>query len=72
MYFLIVISYYHGILGVERDFKDHLVPNLWHDQGYLALDRVTQSPIQPGLEPLGKGQPEVLWATYSSVSPPSK
>ena len=32
---------------VQRDLKGHLVPI--HQQGYIPLEQVVQSPIQPGL-----------------------
>jgi len=38
------------MVWVGRDLKDHLVPPPLPWQGYLPLDQVVQSPIQPGLE----------------------
>jgi len=56
------------MVWVGRDLKEHLVKT-----PHLPLDQVTQSPIQPGLGTLpGKGQPQLLWATCASASPPSE
>jgi len=57
---------------VERDLKDHLVPTL--------LPWAGTSSTRPGCSQLhstwpwtlpGRGYPQLLWATCSSVSPPS-
>ena len=36
--------------GLEGAFKGHLVQALCNEQGYLQLDQVAQSPVQPDLE----------------------
>jgi len=38
------------MVRVGRDLKDHPVPTPCHEKGYLPLDQVAQSSIQPGLE----------------------
>lgn len=35
---------------VEKDLKDHLIPDPCHGPGYLPPDQVVQDHIQPGLE----------------------
>lgn len=37
--------------GLEGTFKNHLVPTPCRGQGRLPLDQLSQSPVQPGLEP---------------------
>jgi len=36
--------------GLEGSFRGHLSQPPCSEQGYLLLDQVTQSPVQPGLE----------------------
>ena len=36
--------------GLEGTIKGHLVQSPCSEQGYLLLDQVAQSPVQPGLE----------------------
>lgn len=40
----------HRLAQVERDFKDHLIPNPCCGQGHLSLGQVVPNLIQPGLE----------------------
>ena len=56
--------------GLEGPLKIIWFQPLCHGQGHLPLDQVSQSPIQPSTLP-GRGQPQLLWACCSSVSPPS-
>jgi len=67
-----VRSQNHRMVWVGRDLKEHLVPT--------PLPRAVTSSPRPGCSELhptrpltlpGRGHPQLLWATCSSVSPPS-
>lgn len=42
-------SWNHRMVWVQRDIKNHPVPNACHVQGHLPLNQITQSHMQPGL-----------------------
>ena len=56
--------------GVGRDLKVRLIELICNERGYLQLNQIAQSLIQPDLECLqpGKGLPPSLWAACSSSS----
>lgn len=69
-----ILENFHSILNHSTAWKGLLKVTLFQSpcnvQGHLQLDQVVQSPIQSGFEP-GVSHPHLLWATRSSVSPPS-
>lgn len=62
------------VLWVERNLKDHLVPNLYHGQGHPPLFQVAPSPFWPGLEHCRDGAATdsmanlCQWIPFSSVT----
>jgi len=60
------------MVWVGRDLKDHLVPTSlpWAGTSSSRPGCSKPHPNSPGKLP-GKGHLQILWATYSSASPPS-
>jgi len=62
----------HRMVWVGRDLKDHLVPTTlpWAGTPYTRPGCSELHPTCPWTFPR-RGQPQLLWATHSSASPPS-
>lgn len=59
------------MVWIERNLKDHPIPDSCHGQGHFPLDQFAKSQVQLNIEPVtGMEHAQLVWAMSSSASYP--